>query len=60
DELEAANKATEPMYIVSPFQKFHDASSALYSTHPPIRDRIRRLRAMGIEQRSGAPPLERD
>lgn len=60
DELEAANKATEPMYIVSPFQKFHEVSSALYSTHPPIRDRIRRLRAMGIEQRTGAPPWEKD
>lgn len=58
--LEVANKATEPMYIVSPFQKFHEASSALYSTHPPIRERIRRLRAMGIEQRTPEPPWGKD
>lgn len=50
DELEAANKATEHMYIVSPFQKLHERSN-LFSTHPPIRERIRRLRAMGIERR---------
>jgi heat shock protein HtpX len=53
DELEAANKATEHMYIVSPFQKLHDRSN-LFSTHPPIRERIRRLRAMGIEKRHEA------
>ena len=42
-----ANKATAPMYIVNPFtvktMKAHD----LTSTHPPLSDRIRILRAMG-------------
>ena len=39
------NPATAPMYIVNPLtgRDF----SALFSTHPPVRERIRRLRAYG-------------
>jgi heat shock protein HtpX len=40
------NSAAEPLYIVKPFSGHGMAS--LFSTHPPIEERVRRLRAMGI------------
>ncbi|HKH22138.1 MAG TPA: zinc metalloprotease HtpX [Solirubrobacterales bacterium] len=39
-----ANQATEPLYIVKPFSGRGLAS--LFSTHPPIDERVRRLRQM--------------
>ena len=51
--LEAANRSTQHMYIVNPVKKFEDRSRGLFSTHPPILDRVNRLRAL-----RGAPPLE--
>ncbi len=38
------NQATEPLYIVKPFSGGGVAS--LFSTHPPIEERVRRLRQM--------------
>src|SRR6266545_790509 len=38
------NQATEPLYIVKPFSGGGIAS--LFSTHPPIDERVRRLRQM--------------
>ncbi|MDX6606287.1 MAG: heat shock protein HtpX [Solirubrobacterales bacterium] len=38
------NNATEPLYIVRPFKSSGMAS--LFSTHPPIEERVRRLRQM--------------
>ena len=38
------NQATEPLYIVKPFEGGGIAS--LFSTHPPIEERVRRLRQM--------------
>jgi heat shock protein HtpX len=38
------NQATEPLYIVKPFHGGGLAS--LFSTHPPIEERVRRLRQM--------------
>lgn len=46
EALEAANRATEHMYIVNPFNKWGKAVSSLFSTHPPTEERIRRLRAL--------------
>ncbi len=46
-QLQAANNATAPMYIVNPFRKAGQAASNLSSTHPPISDRVRVLRSMG-------------
>ncbi|MFC1972145.1 M48 family metalloprotease [Chloroflexota bacterium] len=45
-QLKVANKATAPMYIVNPFRKKGMKASDLSSTHPPISERIRILRAM--------------
>ena len=44
--LEVANRATQHLYIVNPIKKFEDRASGLMSTHPPIVDRINRLRAL--------------
>jgi heat shock protein HtpX len=38
--------AAEPLYIVKPFSG--GGLRGLFSTHPPIEERVRRLRAMGI------------
>lgn len=43
--MEAANKVTAPMYIANPFRGKNAAH--LFSTHPPIEERIRVLRNMG-------------
>jgi heat shock protein HtpX len=40
------NSAAEPLFIVKPFRGGGVAS--LFSTHPPIEERVRRLRAMGV------------
>ena len=45
-QLKAANNATAPMYTVNPFRKEGHAAADLTSTHPPISERIRILRAM--------------
>jgi heat shock protein HtpX len=45
-QLKSANQATAPMYIVNPFRKKDMRASDLSSTHPPISERIRILRAM--------------
>ena len=42
-ELKVANKATENMYIASPFRN-KKKSSNLWSTHPSIEDRVEALR----------------
>ncbi len=51
--LEVANRATQQMYFTNPIKKFEARSSSLTSTHPPILDRINRLR-----QLTGERPLD--
>ncbi|NLX05916.1 MAG: M48 family metallopeptidase [Phycisphaerae bacterium] len=41
--LEAANRATQHLYIVNPIKSFEERASSLFSTHPPIKDRIARI-----------------
>jgi heat shock protein HtpX len=53
EPLEVANRATQHLYVVNPIKKLDDSRSGLFSTHPPILDRINRLRAM-----TGEPPLD--
>ena len=45
-QLKSANKATAPMYTINPFREKGRAAANLTSTHPPIRERVRILRAM--------------
>jgi len=45
--VRGANKATAPMYIVNPFRKKGISLQSLTSTHPPVAERVRILRAMG-------------
>jgi heat shock protein HtpX len=40
------NAAAEPLYIVKPFSG--GTMAALFSTHPPIEERVRRLRELGV------------
>ena len=50
DVLEVANRATAHMYFTNPIKKFEKRSKGLMSTHPPILDRVNRLRALTGEQ----------
>jgi len=45
-QLQSANQATAPMYITNPFRQKGMKASDLSSTHPPLSERIRILRAM--------------
>jgi heat shock protein HtpX len=46
DPLDAATKATEHMYFVNPLHDHASALNNMFSTHPPIEERIKLLRAM--------------
>ena len=53
EPLEAANKATAHLYIVNPLKEHQGQSSVgwfakLFNTHPPIEDRVKRLRSMNL------------
>jgi heat shock protein HtpX len=50
--LEVANRGTQHLYFTNPIKKFEARSSNLMSTHPPILDRINRLREL-----TGEAPL---
>ncbi len=51
--LEVANRGTQHMYFTNPIKRFEARSSGLMDTHPPILDRINRLR-----QLTGEAPLQ--
>ncbi len=46
EPLEAANKATAHLYIYNPLRDHRGVLNQLFSTHPPIAERVRRLRSM--------------
>jgi heat shock protein HtpX len=46
EPLEAANKATAHLYIVNPLKDFKGRVNKLFSTHPPIEERIAALEKM--------------
>lgn len=59
--LEAANRATAHLYIVNPIKKFEKRSKGLFSTHPPIEERIQILRAIeagGVAETSSQTSTE--
>jgi heat shock protein HtpX len=51
--LEVANRATAHLYFTNPIKKFEARASGMMSTHPPIVDRINRLREL-----TGEAPLD--
>lgn len=44
--LQTASPSTAHLFFANPLEKFGGSMANLFSTHPPIEDRIRRLRAM--------------
>ncbi len=46
DPLEVANKATAHLYIINPLTEHRGRINRLFTTHPPIEDRVSRLREM--------------
>jgi heat shock protein HtpX len=44
-----ANPATEPLYTVNPFER--EGLASLFVTHPPLGERVRRLRALDPDWR---------
>ncbi|MGH3006654.1 MAG: M48 family metalloprotease [Gaiellaceae bacterium] len=44
-----ASPVTEPLYVVNPFEP--DGLAAMFATHPPIGERVRRLRDLDPEWR---------
>ncbi len=51
--LEVANRATQHLYIVNPIKAFEARAQGLFETHPPIVDRVNRLREL-----TGSQPLD--
>jgi heat shock protein HtpX len=47
--LRHANRGTAHLYIANPVRKFADRAETLFASHPPIKDRIRRLEALAHE-----------
>ncbi|OGE84823.1 MAG: zinc metalloprotease HtpX [Candidatus Doudnabacteria bacterium RIFCSPHIGHO2_02_FULL_46_11] len=51
EPLEVANKATAHLYIVNPLKDLHGGRSLfknLFSTHPPLEDRVKRLEQINL------------
>jgi heat shock protein HtpX len=46
EPLEAANKATAHLYIVNPLKDIKGAVNKLFSTHPPVEERVAALEKM--------------
>lgn len=41
--LEAANRGTAHLYIANPIKKFEARANSMFSSHPPMQDRIQRI-----------------
>ena len=53
EPLEVANRATQHLYFENPIKGVSGKQSDLFSTHPPVLDRINRLRAL-----TSQPPID--
>jgi heat shock protein HtpX len=45
-ELATANRGTAHLYIANPIKTFEARANSAFASHPPIKDRIRRLEAL--------------
>jgi heat shock protein HtpX len=52
----SANPATEPLYTVNPFAE--EGLPGLFATHPPLAERVARLRALGNAEGPLSRPLD--
>ena len=57
EPLEAANRATQHLYFENPVKAATSTSSNAFSTHPPVLDRINRLRQLTGEAPVDSPSL---
>jgi len=48
EPLEAANRATQHLYIVNPLNKYKWGADSIFSTHPPIEKRVELLRRLSV------------
>ncbi len=46
EPLEVASKATAHLYIINPLREWGGRINVLFDTHPPVEERVRRLREM--------------
>ncbi len=44
--LEAANRGTAHLFIANPIKKFEERAGSVFASHPPIKERIRRLESL--------------
>ncbi len=45
-ELKVANRGTAHLFIANPIKKFEAMADSAFASHPPIKERIRRLRSL--------------
>jgi heat shock protein HtpX len=57
EPLEVANRATQHLYFENPVKSATADSTDLFSTHPPVLDRINRLRQLSGEAPVDSPSL---
>jgi heat shock protein HtpX len=50
EALEVANRATAPLWFVTPIRAWERRAAEIYSTHPPTIDRVNRLRELQRER----------
>ncbi len=59
--LQAANRATAPLWFVNPIRATEKRASRIYATHPATVDRVNRLRRLrGMEPLEEAPGISED
>lgn len=49
-QLKSANKATASLYIVTPLREGKRKIRSVFDTHPPIEERVKRLKEMAFEE----------
>ncbi len=56
DPLDVSTKGTAHLYIAEPFKGQESAMNGLFDTHPPVGERVKRLRAMAGTMGGGPQP----